>query len=237
MPLFGTHFTTLAKTVTMKRFQVILFTGLSLFATAVCAQKIVNDAVVTYNISIESVNGEKQLSGSLNGATLTIFLAKDKSRSEMVSTPGTETTVFDNKAGKGFILKEYSGQKLMITTTSENWSQKNQINSRLNFETEGGNFNVAGYNCKKANATSSDGKKYTVFYDPTIIVVNKTYNNAFSQLQGLPIQYQLSSGNLVFKYTLNNLSLDVFSTAKFDAPKAGFRIMTYEENQQLKKGE
>lgn len=221
----------------MKRLQVILFTGLSLFVTAASAQKIVNDAVVTYNISIESVNGEKQLSSSLNGATLTIFLAKDKSRSEMVSNPGTETTVFDNKAGKGFILKEYSGQKLMITTTVYNWSQKNQINSSLNFETESGNFNIASYNCKKANATSSDGKEYTVYYNPTIIVANETYNNAFSQLKGLPIQYQLSSGNLVFKYTLNKLSLDVVNAAKFDAPKAGFRVMTYEENQQFKKGE
>lgn len=221
----------------MRTLSVILLFIFSCLTAAVSAQKTLNDAVASYNISIESVNGEKQLSSSLNGATLTIFLSKDKSRSEMVSAPGTETTVFDNKAGKGFILKEYSGQKLMITTTSDNWSQKNQINSSLDFVTESGDFNIAGYNCKKANATSSDGKKYTVYYDPTMIVANKTYNSAFSQLQGLPIQYQLSSGNLLFKYTLNKLSLDVFSAAKFDSPKAGFRVMTYEENQQLKKGE
>lgn len=221
----------------MKRLSVILFTVVSFYTTAVFAQKIMNDAVAIYTISIESVNGEKQLSSSLNGATVTIFLTKDKSRSEMVSAPGTETTVFDNKAGKGFILKEYSGQKLMITTTSENWAQKNQINSQLNFETASGNFNIAGYNCKKATATSADGKNYTVYYDPTIVVANKTYNNAFSQLLGMPIQYQLSSGNLLFKYTLNKLTADVLSASKFEAPKAGFRVMTYEENQQLKKGE
>lgn len=221
----------------MKRLSVILFTVVSFYTTAAFAQKIMNDAVATYTISIESVNGEKQLSSSLNGATVTIFLTKDKSRSEMVSAPGTETTVFDNKAGKGFILKEYSGQKLMITTTSENWAQKNQINSQLNFETASGNFNIAGYNCKKATAISADGKNYTVYYDPTIVVANKTYNNAFSQLLGMPIQYQLSSGNLLFKYTLNKLTADVLSASKFEAPKAGFRVMTYEENQQLKKGE
>ena len=235
---FGTHFTNLAQIVTMKSLSVILVSMLCCCSTTlIYAQKTVSDAVMKYDISIESINGEKQLSSALNGATLTIFLTKDKSRSEMVSAPGMETTVFDNKANKGFILKEYSGQKLMITTTAENWVQKNQINNQLRFETEAGDFNLAGYNCKKATATSVDGKMYTVYYDPAIVVVNKSYNNAFSQLVGLPIQYQLSSGNLIFKYTLKKLSTDMLTMTKFDAPKSGFRIMTYEENQQLKKGE
>ena len=76
-----------------------------------------------------------------------------------------------------------------------------------------------------------------MYYDPSIVVVNKQYNNAFSQLAGLPIQYELSSGNLIFKYSLVSTNMDITTTGKFDAPKAGFRIMSYEENQQLKKGE
>ena len=155
----------------------------------------------------------------------------------MISTPGTETTVYDNKNGKGFILKEYSGQKLMITTTADNWAQKNQVNSNLNFEVQMGTTVIGGYTCKKATSKSENGKTYTVYYDPSIIIVNKQYNNAFSQLAGLPVQYELSSGNLVFKYTLIGMSMDVLSASKFEAPKTGFRIMSYEENQQLKKGE
>ena len=213
-----------------------LLSFLIICTNSITAQKIINEGILKYNISIESANGEKQIAGSLNGATLSIFLTKDKSRTEMLSTPGTETTVFDNKLGKGFILKEYSGQKLMITITEDNWLQKNQLNNSLNFETLAGTTNINGYNCKKAIAKSDNGKMYAVYYAPSIIIANKQYNNAFSQLAGLPVQYELSSGNLVFKYTLINLATDG-SIGKFEAPKTGFRVMTYEENQQLKKGE
>ncbi len=235
---FGIHFTILAQTLLMKTFiNFILLSFFTICSNNIWAQKVITDGILKYNISIESANGEKQIAGSLNGATLAISLTKDKSRSEMVSKPGTETTVFDNKAGKGFILKEYSGQKLMITITEDNWLQKNQLNSGLNFETQAGTTNIDGYNCKKATAKSENGKMYTVYYDPSLVIANKKYNNAFSQLAGLPVQYELSSGNLIFKYKLNSLTTDGLVLGKFDAPKNGFRVMTYEENQQLKKGE
>ena len=222
----------------MKTFMLfVMFAFINLCSKSLSAQKILTEGMLKYNISIESSNGEKQISGALNGATLSVYLTKTKSRSEMISNPGTETTVFDNKSGKGFILKEYSGQKLMIATTAENWAQKNQVNTGLNFETQPGTTKIAGYICKKALAKSKNGKLYTVYYDPSILIENKQYNNAFSQLAGLPVQYELSSGNLIFKYTLAGLNMDILNATKFDAPKSGFRIMSYEENQQLKKGE
>ncbi len=207
------------------------------FAANIFAQKQLTDATIVYNLAIETRNGEKQLSNGLNGAVLTLFLNKDKSRTEMVSVAGSETTVFDSKAGKGFILKEFSAQKLMITTSSENWAQKNQNIKKQVFTTDESTTTIAGYKCKKAVTTNADGKNYTVYYDPTVTMANTSYNNAFPQIVGLPVQFELSSGNLVFKYTLSTYTTDVIPAAKFDAPKAGFRVMTYEENQQLKKGE
>ena len=201
------------------------------------SQKILNEGLLVYNISIESVKGEKAVGGSLNGAVLSVFLTKDKSRTEMVSTPGTETTVYDASAGKGFILKEYSAQKLMITTTADNWQQKNHINSHLDFKTDNGTQVLNNYTCKKAVAATADGKLYTVYFDPSVTIANKTYNNAFPQLGGLPVRYELQSGNLIFKYDLVKYSTENIYPAKFDAPKTGFRVMSFEENQQLKKGE
>ncbi len=207
-----------------------------IFSVNVFSQKQINEGMLSYTISIETVKGEKQLGSASNGAVLNLFITKDKSRTEMTSKLGVETTVFDNKAGKGFILKEYSGQKLMITTNADNWSQKNQIISNLAFTVSDETTMVAGFNCKKATATSADGKTYIVYYDPTVKISNKTYNNAFPQIEGMPVQYEIQLGNLIFKYTLTKYNTDVLPTTKFDAPKVGFRTMTYEENQQLKKG-
>jgi GLPGLI family protein len=219
------------------KMKTILLLIISIFSITAFAQNTIAEGTLTYNISIETTKGEKQLASALNGAVLTLFLTKEKSRTEMKSTLGTETTVYDSKANKGFILKEYSGQKLMITTTNENWTQKNLISNNLNFTIDNATTTIAGYLCKKATATSADGKNYTVYFDETKRITNKSYNNAFPQLPGLPVQYELQSGNLVFKYTLSKTNADAIVATKFDAPKAEFRVMTYEENQQLKKGE
>jgi len=208
---------------------------LLVFTNSAIAQKQLREGSLQYDISISSDKSETPVANSLNGATLTVYLKPALSRTEMKSTLGTETTVFDNGAGAGFILKEYSGQKLMISMNADNWSEKNKLYENLNFVISNEVVRIGDYNCKKATATLQDGKIFTVYFNPDIVISNKKYNNAFGQLQGLPVQYELQSGNLNFKYTLNKLSNDAVSQSKFDTPKSGYRVMTYEENQQLKK--
>ncbi len=236
--LLGTQFIILAQMITNQFLKKTIFAAACVFLShSLTAQKLLNEAVLKYNISIETANDEKPVASSLNGAVLTIFLTKNKSRSEMMSVPGKETNVFDEKSGKGFILKEYSGQKLMITVTKDNWNQKTLLNRTLSFTTEEGVTSiVAGYQCQKAVAKSPDGKIYTVYYTNQVTVANQTYNNSFPQLKGLPVQYELSSGNLIFRYTLTEINPESIDESKFEAPKNSFRVMTYEENQQLKKG-
>ncbi|MEP6712588.1 MAG: hypothetical protein ABJA37_09245 [Ferruginibacter sp.] len=205
--------------------------------TSAFGQRQFSEGTITYTISIQSAKAEAPVSNNLTGAELNLYIKPFQSRSEMKSSLGTETNLYDNKTGKGYILKEYSGQKLMITLSKENWIQKNQWNDNMKFSISDELENVAGYKCKKATGTTSDGRNFTIYFAPDIIISNKKYNNSFEQLPGLPVQYELKSGNLIFKYVLSNISFEPVASAKFDAPKAGFRIMTYEENQQLKKGE
>lgn len=200
------------------------------------AQKQFTEGLLQYKISIESAKTETPVVNSLNGAELTLYLKATASRSEMKSSLGIESTVFDSRSGIGFILKEYSGQKLMISMNENNWSQKNRMYENMNFSIEEGTTAVAGYQCKKAVAVLPDGKVFIVYYDPGILISNKKYNNAFSKLPGLPVQYELQSGNLNFRYTIIKVSYDAVPLSKFEAPKTGFRVMTYDENQQLKKG-
>ena len=102
-----------------------IITG-SVFLSNSLAQKEVNDATISYKISIVSLNDKNAISKPLDGATLNLYITKSESRSDMVNTLGKESNLFDAKTGNGFILKEYSGQKLMIKLTRENWMQKNR---------------------------------------------------------------------------------------------------------------
>jgi GLPGLI family protein len=221
----------------MKIFAGILVTfSFSMISFCSYAQKQITEGSLLYKISIESGKSETPVVNSLNGADLTLYLKPYASRTEMKSTLGVESTVYDNRSATGYILKEYSGQKLMISMNEANWSQKNKMYENLVFSTSDEIVAIGEYKCRKATAMLADGKVFTVYYDPTVQISNRKYNNAFSKLPGLPVQYELQSGNLNFKYTLVNINYDAVPQSKFEAPKTGYRVMTYEENQQLKKG-
>ena len=207
-----------------------------LFCGQVDAQKLQNDATVNYTITIEASNENTALAKSLEGATFTVYLKGTQSRTDMVSALGSETNFYDSKAGKGTILKQYSGQKLMITLTKDNWMQKNQFYQNMKFVIDDTEEMISGMKCKKATGKSPDGNPFVIYFASEIKLLNKQYDNGFGQLPGLPVRYEIQSGKLTFKYTLNNVNFDPVAAAKFEVPKAGFRIMTYDENQQLKKG-
>ncbi len=214
---------------------LVFFSFLCSAAFTTSAQKQFTEGTIEYDITITSSKTEAPIANSLNGATLLVYLKPTTSRTEMKSTLGTESTVYDNKSNKGFILKEYSGQKLMISMNGNNWDEKNKLYENLNFNISNEIVNIAGNPCKKAVATLPEGKVFTVYFNPDITLYNRSYNSAFSQLPGLPVQYELQSGNLNFKYLLSKISYDAIAQSKFEAPRAGYRVMTYEENQQLKR--
>lgn len=216
--------------------QIALVAIAVLCMTSYNVQKPFTEGVLQYEISIQSSKNEPTTLNSLNGAEYTLYLRQDVSRSEMKSSLGVESTVYNNSTGNGFILKEYSGQKLMITLNAANWAQKNQANNSLKFTVSNEEVSIGAYKCKKAIASMTDGKLYTVYFDPNTVIANKSYNNAFANLPGLPVQYEIKSGNLTFKYTLKSINPQSVPALKFDAPKSGYRVMTYDENQQLKKG-
>ena len=124
----------------------------------------------------------------------------------------------------------------MISLTKENWIQKNQYFQNMQFSIDNAIQTIAGFKCRKATAKLDGGKDFVVYFIPEIVPANKDYNNAFRLLPGIPVQYEIESGKLKFTYTLTNINYDNIPVNKFDIPKSGFRIMTYDENQQLKKG-
>lgn len=200
-----------------------------LFSVSLMAQKKLNDATLHYTIN---VSGAKN---ALNGAKMKIFVKGQQSAAEMESSLGSESTVYDSKTGKGFILKSYSGQKLMITMIRANWQEKNKVHPSLKFTIENTDEKFGNYSLKKATATVAGGRVYTVFFTPDLVLNNNDYNNGFPQLPGVPVRYSIVSGDIVFTYSLEKVETDPVESKVFEAPKSGYRIMTYEENMQLHK--
>jgi GLPGLI family protein len=199
-------------------------------------QKTISEGTLVYDIVIQSASKEPQMADALDGGTITVHIKGGQSRSDMVSALGKETTIHDAKTGNAVILKEYSGQKLMITLTKENWDTKNKGYNDIKFEITDETKTIAGYTCKKAAATLPGGKSFIVYYTSDLVATNKEYNATFKNLPGLALQYEYESGTMRYKYTLSKINFEPVPASKFDFPKSGYRIMTYEENQQMRKG-
>ncbi len=200
------------------------------------AQRNIAEATIVYDMVIETGNNTSKSGDALAGAATTVYLKGNNSRTDMTSALGKETTIYNSKTNNAVILKEFSGQKLMITLTKENWIAKHKTYSNIKFDLTSDTKTIEGYNTKKAIARMPDGKTFEVYYAPELVPANKEYDPTFSTLPGLAVQYTIESGKMKFKYTLSKINYDVVQVSLFDFPTAGYRVMTYEENQNLKKG-
>ncbi len=207
-----------------------------IMASFVSAQKVFTEGTLVYDITIQTGSKDPQIADMLDGSSSTVYLKGNQLRTDMVNALGKESTIFDGKTGNAVILKEYSSQKLMITLTKENWTELNKKYNDMKFTVTGETKQIAGYTCKKAIGTL-EGIVIPVYFCPDLTIANKDYNTMFKNLPpGLVMAYEVELGKMKFNYTLSKISFDPVINARFDAPKSGYRVMTYEENQQLKKG-
>lgn len=211
---------------------VLLMSG----AVQALAQKSIAEGTIVYNMVIQTGNIVPQKGDALEGASTTVYLKGNNSRTDMVSALGNETTIHNAKLGNAVILKEFSGQKLMIKLTKENWEAKNKALTGTSFDLTNEVKTIAGYACKKAIAKMADGKTFVVYYATDIVAANKEYDPTFVNLPGLAMEYEIESGKMKFKYSVSKISFDPVLVSKFDFPTSGYRVMTYEENQQMKRG-
>ena len=192
-------------------------------------QKVLTEGSLIYNMSVETGAGEPKMADMFDGATTTIYLKGNQSRSELVSSLGSEATLYNASTGTGVILKDYSGQKLMITLTPQNWEENNKKYEDIVFENTSESAVISGFNCKKAIAKLKNGTSFIVFYTTDVTVSNKTYDAQFKTLPGLAVQYEMQSGKMKFKFTLSKINYGTVPPSKFEIPKSGYRVLTYEE--------
>jgi len=213
----------------MKCLFIIFLFSFVLISSSTTAQKSFTEGTLVYNMSVETGSGEPKIADMFDGATTTIYLKGMISRTELVSSLGSEATIYNASTGSGVILKDYSGQKLMITLTSQNWTQNNSKYEGIVFENTGTTENIAGFSCKKAIAKLKNGESFTVYYTSEVNVANKSYDSQFKTLPGLPVQYEMQSGKMILKFTLASISYNPVPSSKFEIPKSGYRVLTYDE--------
>jgi GLPGLI family protein len=193
------------------------------------AQKKLTEATISYDIVINTNNTTPQAADLLDGAVSVIYLKGNSSRSEMISSLGTQSTIIDGKTGHVTVLKDYGEQKYMIKMTPANWKASNKKYEGSTFTYENEFKTIAGYNCQKAIGRLADGSIFTVYFTKELVPVNKDFQYLNKELPGLAMQYEAVFGKQKVTYTVSNINFNLVPAAKFDLPKSGYRVMTYEE--------
>ncbi|MEJ7913512.1 MAG: hypothetical protein WKF70_10180, partial [Chitinophagaceae bacterium] len=204
---------------------VLIFVTFSLFA-----QKKFSEGVISYDIVINTGSDKPKAADFFDGATSTVHLKGVKSRTEMVSSLGTQSTIIDGTKDQVFILKEYGEQKYLIPLTPANWKDANKKNDNVQFTFSEESKTILGYKCMKAVGKLADGGTFSVWYTTDLIPDNKDFQYVNKSLPGLAMEYESIMGNLKITYTVSKITPGPVPAAKFDIPKTGFRVLTYEES-------
>lgn len=215
----------------MKKINIILIIAACLLSASISSfgQKKLTEATISYDIVINTNNTTPQAADLLDGAVSIIYLKGNSSRSEMISSLGTQSTIVDGKTGNVTVLKDYGEQKYMIKLTSAEWKVSNKKYDGSTFTYEDEFKTIAGYNCQKAIGKLSDGSSFTVYFTKELIPVNRDFQYLNKELPGLAMQYEAVLGKQKVTYTVSSINFNLVPAAKFDLPKSGFRVMTYEE--------
>ena len=203
----------------------LLITGSSLLA-----QKKFSEGTINYDIVINTGTEKPQAADFLDGATSTVYLKGNKSRTEMVSSLGTQATVIDGSKNTIVVLKEYGDQRYLIELTPADWRDANKRYEGVTFSFLDETKTILGYTCKKALGKLADGTTFSVWYAPDLVPENREFQSANKSLPGLAMEYEASMGKLNVTYTVSKISLSPVPASKFDLPKSGYRIMTYAES-------
>lgn len=194
------------------------------------AQKKLVEATITYDIAINSNDSKPNAADLLDGATNVIYLKGYFSRSEMKSSLGTQATIIDGKSGEATMLKDYGEQRYMIKLTPKEWAESNKKYDSVSFSYTNEYKTLYGYKCQKVIGKINDSTTFTVYFTPELIPINKDFEFMNRSLPGLAMQYESIKKGKIVTYTVSDINFKPVPLSKFDLPKAGYRVMTYEES-------
>ncbi len=198
-------------------------------AQVASAQKKLTEATIYYDIVVSTDNDTPRVGDMLDGATNIIYVKGNLNKSEFISSIGSQSTIYDEKAGTAVNIKDYGDKKYLITYSSQEWKASNKRYDGISYKIENEFKKIAGYNCQKAIGKLADGTTFTVFFTRELVPASTNFQSINRGLPGLAMQYDASRGKDKVTFTVSNIEFSMVPLAKFDIPKTGYRVMSYTE--------
>jgi hypothetical protein len=173
--------------------------------------KVVGECTITYDIRQIATNGDTSLVGQKQ-----VFI-KGNSCKTILKTPEiTQTLIFNTQQETAIILKEIGLNRFLQYIQYASSSSVNLVASKKN----GLANTILAYPCESITLSWADGTSMEVAYTTVIIPTVTLYEQAFKEIPGLVMSYQLTtkSGNKILysatKVDLSPIRLNVFEVNK-----------------------
>lgn len=193
-------------------------------------QQTLSEGTIYFDVTVQTGEKDPQMADVFDGAKAILSMRGPLSRSELRSALGQTVTIYDHRAGTGVVLREYGPQRLLIRMNREHWKHKNSKFEGIRFIYGTDTKVVAGFPCEKAEAILSDSSRFTVYFTRKLVPENATYDPQFGGLPGTALEYEAMQGNMRIRYEATRVSFDPVPMQRFETPKSGYRVLTYEES-------
>ena len=173
--------------------------------------KVVGECAITYDIRQISIKGDTSSVGQKQ-----IFI-KGNSCKTILKTPALmQTLIFNTQQDTAVILKEIGLNKFLQYILYTSMQPVNLVASKKNTTSS----TILDYPCETITLSWADGNSMEVTYTTVIIPTVTVYEQAFKEIPGLVMRYQLTTkeGNKILysatKVDLSPITLNVFEVNK-----------------------
>jgi hypothetical protein len=177
---------------------------------------IINEGKITYDVYMNGNIKESQ-------GKLIITIKNENLKREMIMNNGFYNLIIKATDGN-YIYSDVNGNKFVKKITNQELVAQN-----LKFENASYNYGtstktIANQTCNEATVTYKDGSKNTVFVSNDMQTKSKDFMAMFSQLKGLPLQYEINTNSNKITLIATNIAVVPIDDGDFAAPK-GYKMV------------
>jgi hypothetical protein len=173
--------------------------------------KVVGECAITYDIHQISKTGDISLLGQKY-----IFIKGNSCKTVLKTPQLTQTLIFNTQQDTAIILKEIGLNKMLQYILYTSINPVNLVSAKKNTFIS----TILNYPCASITLTWADGNTMDVVYTTDILPTVTVYEQAFKEIPGLVLNYQLTTkeGNRILytatKVDLSPITLNVFEVNK-----------------------
>lgn len=189
--------------------------------------QIIADCTIYYNVTVQDPKADPAVIKSMAATAKTLYIKGAKSRTDLETPSFKQAVIYDSKTDSSVILRELGNNKYISYLNGNQRKEKNKKYEGIKFTKTDEKKTILGYECNKVVASLTDGSSYDVFYTTAVVPSVNDYEYQFRDLPGLVLEYEANfeRDNAKVIFTASKITLVPVPVAKFDIPKAGYRVL------------